>query len=246
MSHPIITAAEAACALGDTLDSSLANWQAGHSGLTLQEGLLAGRIADRKLLKGRRYGAASNLAVQVARRAIAQAGWTEEDTRKSWLFAASSRGNAAELLRTNTWRRPSKRFSASNTLHSEIAAAVSIVLAIPAFIGAVIAERGPLDFLAYLDALDALGRPGVTRELLRSAAETTARAMARVDLLVVLPLTPADDIRVPADEDPALREAMDSSLREFADDPELTAGARVVEIVGAPETRRRLLDAVLD
>ncbi len=111
---------------------------------------------------------------------------------------------------------------------------------------AVIAERGPLDFLAYLDALDALGRPGVTRELLRSAAETTARAMARVDLLVVLPLTPADDIRVPADEDPALREAMDSSLREFADDPELTAGARVVEIVGAPETRRRLLDAVLD
>jgi hypothetical protein len=111
---------------------------------------------------------------------------------------------------------------------------------------AVIAERGPLDFLAYLDALDVLGRPGVTRDLLRSAAETTARAMAQVDLLVLLPLTSADDIRVPADEDPALREAMDDSLREFADDPDLTAGARVVEIVGPPEQRCRLLEEALD
>lgn len=169
VSHPIITAAEAACALGDTLDSSLANWQAGHSGLTLQEGLLAGRIADRKLLKGRRYGAASNLAVQVARRAIAQAGWSQEDTRKSWLFAASSRGNAAELLRTNAWRRPSKRFSASNTLHSEIAAAVSIELGI----------QGPWQMISNgcSSGLDALGlawmalKAGMTERVLVVAVD---------------------------------------------------------------------------
>ena len=110
---------------------------------------------------------------------------------------------------------------------------------------AVIAERGPLDFLAYLDALDALGRPGGTRELLRAAAPATERAMAHVDLLVVLPVTPADDIRVPADEDPALRTAMDDALREFADDPDLTGGARVLEIAGTPERRLRLLEDAL-
>lgn len=59
----------------------------------------------------------------------------------------------------------------------------------------VIAERGPLDFLAYLDALGAA-------DLVRAAAETTRVAMAHVDLLVVLPLSAADGIRVPADEDP--------------------------------------------
>lgn len=110
----------------------------------------------------------------------------------------------------------------------------------------VIAERGPLDFLAYLDALDVLGRRGVTRDLLRAAAQTTARAMAQADLLVLLPLTPADDISVPADEDPELREAMDAALREFADDPDLTGAARVVEIVGPPDRRLRLLEDAVD
>lgn len=125
-----ITAAEAACALGDTLGSSLIAWNSGNTGLTQQDELIAGRITDRTLLKGRRYGAASNLAVQMAHRAIAKAGWTKDETRNAWLFAASSRGNAGELLRTNAWRRPSKRFIASNTLHSEIAAAVSIEIGI--------------------------------------------------------------------------------------------------------------------
>lgn len=150
MSHSIaITAAETACALGDTLDASLATWQAGRSGLSQQEGLLAGRIADRSLLKGRRYGAASNLGVQVARSAVARAGWGEAETRSAWLFAASSRGNAGELLGSHAWRRPSRRFSASNTLHSEIAAAISIELGI----------RGPWQMISNgcSAGLDALG-----------------------------------------------------------------------------------------
>ncbi len=149
MIRPVITAAEVVCALGGTLESSLAAWQAGRSGLTTEDGLLAGRIADRSVLKGRRYGAASNLAVHVARRAIAQAGWNEDEIRNAWIFAASSRGNAGELLQTNAWRRPSKRFSASNTLHSEIAAAVSIELGI----------RGPWQMISNgcSSGLDALG-----------------------------------------------------------------------------------------
>lgn len=39
----------------------------------------------------------------------------------------------------------------------------------------VIAERGPIHFLAYLDALDALRRPTRSRSLLRQGVETTNR-----------------------------------------------------------------------
>ena len=45
--------------------------------------------------------------------------------------------------------------------------------------------------------------------------------MAHVDLLVVLPLDARDGIRVPDDEDPALREAMDEHLVELCEDGDL-------------------------
>jgi 3-oxoacyl-[acyl-carrier-protein] synthase II len=69
--------------------------------------------------------------------------------RESWLFAASSRGNAGEMLGGNAWRRPLRKFSASNTMHSEIAAAVSIELGI----------RGPWQMCSNgcSSGLDALG-----------------------------------------------------------------------------------------
>lgn len=150
VSLPItITATEAVCALGSSLTDCLASWRGGKTGLAKHEGLICGRIPDRSLLKGRRYGAASNLAVQAARAAVQRAGWSAAETREAWLFAASSRGNAAELLGQNAWRRPSPRFSASNTIHSEIAAAVSIELGI----------RGPWQMQASgcSAGLDALG-----------------------------------------------------------------------------------------
>lgn len=111
--------------------------------------------------------------------------------------------------------------------------------------GPVIAERGPLDFLAYLDALDALGRRSSALELLERGRRLTARAMDGVDLLILLPLTATDPIEVGAEEDPELREAMDLALLELADDPDLTGGARVVEITGDRARRlRRLEDAI--
>ena len=54
--------------------------------------------------------------------------------------------------------------------------------------GPVLAERGPLDFLAYLDALSRLGRSTRSQDLLRRGIPLTAQAMAGVDLLVLLPL----------------------------------------------------------
>lgn len=131
--------------------------------------MLQGRIADRSVMKGRRYGAASNLAVHVARGAVEKACWKAAELRDAWLFAASSRGNAGELLGEQGWRRPSPRFSASNTIHSEIAAAVSIELGI----------RGPWQMAASgcSAGLDALGlalmalRAGMCRRALVLAVD---------------------------------------------------------------------------
>jgi 3-oxoacyl-[acyl-carrier-protein] synthase II len=149
-------------------------WRAGRTGLKQEAGRLVGRIADQSLMKGRRYGAASNLAVHVARQAVAKAGWNQTQTREAWLFAASSRGNAAELLGQNSVRRPVKRFSASNTIHSEIAAAVSIELGI----------RGPWQMLSSgcSSGLDALGMAWMALR-----AGLTQRALV---LAVDLPLLP--------------------------------------------------------
>lgn len=109
-----------------------------------------------------------------------------------------------------------------------------------------IAERGPLDFLAYLDALISLRRPTRSPTLFRNGLAIAAAAMTRVDLLVLLPLTEADRIEVPADEDPELRDAMNDALLELADDPDLIGNGTVVEITGSPSHRlAQLEDAVV-
>lgn len=106
---------------------------------------------------------------------------------------------------------------------------------------AVIAERGPLDFLAYLAALDELGRSTSAAALVRREAPLAARAMARVDLLVLLPLD--DRITVPEEEDPDLHDAMAQALLELADDEDLTGGARILELSGSPSARLAALES---
>lgn len=103
----------------------------------------------------------------------------------------------------------------------------------------VVAERGPVDLLAYLEALADLGRRSVDADLMRSLCSSTAAAMAHVDLLVVLPLDPRAGIHVPDDEDPDLRDAMDARLLDLVDDPELVPPTTcVVEVTGPPAVRR--------
>lgn len=154
-----ITAVESACAIGLTMADSLSALRCRRGGLAPLQGrisgleefatLPAGLVPSRDLLRGRRYGAASNAAVQVARIAAGRAGWTQEEITTAWLYAASSRGNVAETTGSNAWRRPIRRFSASNSMHSEIAAAVSIELGI----------RGPWQMVSNgcSSGLDALG-----------------------------------------------------------------------------------------
>jgi hypothetical protein len=107
----------------------------------------------------------------------------------------------------------------------------------------VIAERGPLDFFAYLLALEHLGRASSSRELLERAAGLTAEALGHVDLIVVLPLGSADGVAPGADEDPELRDAMNDALLDLVTDPHLIGGAGVIEIVGDRQQRLSSLES---
>lgn len=110
----------------------------------------------------------------------------------------------------------------------------------------IIAERGPLDFLAYLSALQSLRRGGRSAALLDRGCEPTAGAMQRVDLLVVLPLEHRAPITVAGDEDPELREAMNEALLELVDDPDLVGDATcVIEVSGDRTARLAAVDAAL-
>ncbi len=110
----------------------------------------------------------------------------------------------------------------------------------------VIAERGPLDFLAYLIALDGLGRIHLDEDLLTRATALTTEAMTAVDLLVLLPITVDDGIRAPEDEDPELRQAMNDALLELADDVGILGRTTVVEIVGDHALRLGRLQGTIE
>jgi len=115
----------------------------------------------------------------------------------------------------------------------------------------VVAERSPLDFLAYLLALSDLGRRGPDRQMLASAVELAAAGIAHIDLQVVLPLNDRDGIRAPESEDLDLRAAMNDRLLDLMTTDEYAlfgdGAPRVVEIHGNRQQRMRLLEqAVLD
>jgi hypothetical protein len=110
----------------------------------------------------------------------------------------------------------------------------------------VIAERSPLDFLAYLLALGELDRATASDEVFERARELTASALCHVDLLVLLPLNARDRIWIGDDEDPDLREATDAALLDLINDLDLIPGtARVLEITGDRETRLSTLEVAV-
>lgn len=107
----------------------------------------------------------------------------------------------------------------------------------------VIAERSPLDFLAYLIASREAGLPTASDRVLEQARAMTATALRRVDVLALLPLNPADHIWVPADENHDLRDAMNDALLELGEDEELVgSGTLVTEITGDRGRRLAVLD----
>jgi hypothetical protein len=111
--------------------------------------------------------------------------------------------------------------------------------------GNLIAERGPIDFLAYLLALEELTGPSSSRQLLERSTEITREALIHVDLLVVLPLTATDPIEVGIDEHPELRDTMNDILLDLIGDSDLIGqGLKVAEITGDRDRRLAALEAL--
>ena len=92
----------------------------------------------------------------------------------------------------------------------------------------VIYERCPLDFLAYLNALDAKVSEDLT--------ERISEAMQQLDLVVYLPLE-----RESSDEYPRLRKAMDHELSEIL----TSANVTVVEAIGSTPQRLHAVEKAL-
>jgi 3-oxoacyl-[acyl-carrier-protein] synthase II len=131
-------------------------------------------IEPRQLLVNRKWSPATMAALHVARQAISEAGWSDQDLRDAALVVGTSRGNAAGWLGPWPGRRPFKLMAASNTIHSEPASAISIEFGI----------TGPHHVLASGCAagLDAVG---IAMLLVQSGVVSRALAVA-----VDLPLVP--------------------------------------------------------
>ncbi len=83
-------------------------------------------IDDRAALTNRKWSPVTMAALRVAREAVAEAGWGAAELADAALVVATSRGNAAGWLGPWPGRRPFRLMSASNTMHSEPVAAISI------------------------------------------------------------------------------------------------------------------------
>ena len=99
----------------------------------------------------------------------------------------------------------------------------------------VIYERCPLDFLAYVDALD----PNHSEPLVGPVAQ----ALKNLDLLVFLPIEP--DV-CPDPEYPKLRKAVDQRLNAILMDDELgIISIPVVEATGSTAQRLRTIEETM-
>lgn len=137
---PSIVGLGALSSLGHDVESHFQAISAGTSGIRPLAGLLGSDsphasmpgawIAPRELLTNRKWSPASMAALHVAREAVVSAGWGKAELLDAALVVGTSRGNAAGWLGPWPGRRPFKLMSASNTIHSEPATAVSIELGI--------------------------------------------------------------------------------------------------------------------
>ena len=101
----------------------------------------------------------------------------------------------------------------------------------------VIYERCPIDFLAYIDALDS--------QAAQSSLGLVSDAIQNLDLIVYLPLDGTID--VPEDEYPKLREAVDRRLSAIINDDEfgIIGSCEVVAAEGSITQRLRTFEEAL-
>ncbi len=111
--------------------------------------LNAAWIENRELMLSRKWAPASMLSLHVAKQAVADAGLTGADLADAAVIVGSSRGNVAGWVSPWPTRRPFDLMAASNSMHGELASAVSIELGI----------RGPWQVISSgcAASLDAMG-----------------------------------------------------------------------------------------
>lgn len=157
--------------LGDGIDAHARALDAGHHALRPLAGLLgdgspyaalkAAWIGDRSVMMSRKWAPGSMLSLHVARQAVRDAGLSGHDLADAAVIVGSSRGNAAGWVAPWPDRRPFGLMAASNSMHGELASAVSIELGV----------RGPWQVISSgcAASLDAMGmawmmlRQGVVR-----------------------------------------------------------------------------------
>jgi hypothetical protein len=114
----------------------------------------------------------------------------------------------------------------------------------------VIYERSPVDFFAYLLALNDLHKDSQTMQLIESSYDIVRDAIQLLDVIVFLPLNDNDDGTVISDsEDPALRIAVNDRLTSIFnnDDFNLFISNRplIVEAIGSTPQRLQILESFL-
>jgi len=111
----------------------------------------------------------------------------------------------------------------------------------------VILERSPADYIAYLLALEELGRDPTARQLKEASIRIARRGMQNVDIVVFL--RPDDRRYEFPDEDPVLRNMVDNYLEAILLDNELELvdgnHPAVIEAIGSTEERIEALTAAL-
>ena len=145
--------------LGDGMQAHVEALSAGRHGLRPLSGLLgddspyaglkASWIDDRSIMLSRKWAPGSMLSLHVAKQAIADAGLSHAELEGAAVIVGSSRGNSAGWVAPWPDRRAFGLMAASNSMHGELASAVSIELGI----------RGPWQVISSgcAASLDALG-----------------------------------------------------------------------------------------
>ena len=154
-----ITGIAAVSGLGENLATHTQRMEAGqhalrpladlHGADSPYAGLRAAWIEPRGVMNSRKWAPGSALSVHVAKQAVADAYLTESDLRDCAVIVGSSRGNVAGWVAPWPGRRPFNLMAASNSMHGELASAVSIELGI----------RGPWQVISSgcAASLDAMG-----------------------------------------------------------------------------------------
>ena len=111
----------------------------------------------------------------------------------------------------------------------------------------VIFERSPLDYVAYLNAFSSLRRSSADSDLATRSVSIARDAVRLLDMIVFLPGSEIDAVN--DDDDPALRDAVDTLLEDYLINDALRVFADsspyVVELTGSINARLRAVELLM-